>query len=200
MLLKGLQEELIANKYQVMSTASNGMQALEAILTLQPDIALLDIDMPLLSGFEVVKMAKDKGVNTHFIMLSFHKETDYVTQAKALQIQGYLLKEDPFFEIERCIEAVLKGELYFSKSFDNAVLNNATKGIKQLQLLTPSESTILKLIAQRMATNDIAESLFISTRTVEKHRSNIIGKLGIEGGTNQLTNWALTNKNIILEL
>lgn len=200
MLLKGLQEELIANKYQVMSTASNGMQALEAILTLQPDVALLDIDMPLLSGFEVVKMAKDKGVNTHFIMLSFHKESDYVTQAKALQIQGYLLKEDPFFEIERCIDAVLKGELYFSKSFDNAVLNNATKGIKQLQLLTPSESTILKLIAQRMATNDIAENLFISARTVEKHRSNIIGKLGIEGGTNQLTNWALTNKNIILEL
>lgn len=200
MLLKGLQEELIANKYQVISTASNGMQALEAILTLQPDIALLDIDMPLLSGFEVVKMAKDKGVNTHFIMLSFHKETDYVTQAKALQIQGYLLKEDPFFEIERCIEAVLKGELYFSKSFDNTILNNATKGIKQLQLLTPSESTILKLIAQRMATNDIAENLFISARTVEKHRSNIIGKLGIEGGTNQLTNWALTNKNIILEL
>lgn len=200
MLLKGLQEELVTKEYDVVSAVSNGMQALEAILTLQPNVALLDIDMPLLSGFEVVKMAKDKGVHTHFIMLSFHKESDYVTQAKALQIQGYLLKEDPFFEIERCIEAVLKGELYFSKSFDSNILNSASQDLKKLQLLTPSESTILKLIAQRMATNDIAENLFISTRTVEKHRSNIIGKLGIEGGTNQLTNWALTNKNIILEL
>ncbi|MEP0262676.1 response regulator transcription factor [Dokdonia sp.] len=200
MLLKGLHDQLEDSNYNVISSAANGMQALEAILTLQPDIALLDIDMPLLSGFEVVKMAKDKGVHTHFIMLSFHKEADYVTQAKALQIQGYLLKEDPFFEIERCIEAVLSGKYYFSKSFEDNILNNASKEIKKLQLLTPSESTILKLIAQRMATIDIAENLFISARTVEKHRSNIIRKLGLEGETNQLTNWALTNKSTILEL
>ncbi len=200
MLLKGLQDELEANDYQIVGSAHNGMQALEAILTEKPDIALLDIDMPLLTGFEVVKMVKDKDVHTRFIMLSFHKETDYVAQAKALQIHGYLLKEDSFFEIERCIHAVLEGQLYFSKSFDTAALSEASEELKKLQLLTPSESTILKLIAQRLPTNTIAENLFISIRTVEKHRSNIIGKLDIEGGTNQLTKWALSNKNIIQEL
>ena len=92
MILKGLLDELQANNYNVLGQAANGMQALELILTHNPTIALLDIDMPLLTGFEVIKMAKQKKVDTKFIILSFHKENDYLSQAKALQINGYLLK------------------------------------------------------------------------------------------------------------
>ena len=117
MLLKGLYEELSGNGYNVIGRATNGMEALELILKQQPAVALLDIDMPLLTGFEVIKMAKDKGVSTKFIVLSFHKETEYIAQAKALQINGYLLKEDSFFDIERCLNAVLSGQQYFSSSF-----------------------------------------------------------------------------------
>jgi len=200
MLLKGLYEELSGNGYNVIGRATNGMEALELILKQQPAVALLDIDMPLLTGFEVIKMAKDKGVSTKFIVLSFHKETEYIAQAKALQINGYLLKEDSFFDIERCLNAVLSGQQYFSSSFGEDSLGFASSELKRVQLLTPSEATILKLIAQQTSTSDIAEHLFVSKRTIEKHRSNIIMKLKLKGGTNTLTNWALTNKNVILEL
>ena len=75
MLLKGLLDELSMNEYNVIGVAANGMEALEQILTKDPVLALLDIDMPFFTGFEVVKMARKKGSDTKFIMLSFHKET-----------------------------------------------------------------------------------------------------------------------------
>ncbi|GAB5399960.1 MAG: response regulator transcription factor [Aureisphaera sp.] len=200
MLLKGLYEELDANGYTILGQATNGVQALELILKEQPNLALLDIDMPLLNGFDVIKMAKEKGSATKFIVLSFHKESEYIVQAKALGINGYLLKEDSFFDIERCIEAVLIDEQYYSRSFKANALNAVKSELKKLQLLTPSELIILKMVAQQVSTVDIAQSLYISKRTVEKHRSNIIIKLELEGGTNALTNWAISNKNTIAEL
>lgn len=200
MLLKGLYEELVGNGYNVIGQAPDGMKALELVLTLRPNIALLDVDMPYLTGFEVIKTAKEKEVSTKFIMLSFHKEMDYMTQAKALQIHGYLLKEDSFFEIERCIKAVADNETYFSASLDKNSLFRADDELKKLQLLTPSEITILKLIAKQTSTNEIANVLGVSVRTVEKHRSNIILKMDLKSGTNMLTNWALVNKKTILEL
>ncbi|MGV6828289.1 MAG: response regulator [Flavobacteriales bacterium] len=200
MLLKGLYEELINNSYKVVGQAKNGNQALSLILLHKPDIALLDIDMPDLSGFEVIKAAKKKGSNTKFIILSFHKEKDYITKAKSLQINGYLLKEDSFFEIEQCIKEVVDNKQYFSRSFNKSNLINASLEIQKLQLLTPSEITILKLIAQQNSTSQIAETLYVSSRTVEKHRSNIILKLELESGPNSLSHWALINKLIILEL
>lgn len=198
MLLKGLTEELSINGYNVIGQATNGIQALELILKLQPAIALLDIDMPVLTGFEVIKMAREKGSKTKFIILSFHKESYYIVQAKAFQIDGYLLKEDTFFEIEHCINEVLNGNIYFSKSIDDQPLQNASEELKRLNLLTLSETKILKLIAQEISNQEIADTLSVSIRTIEKHRSNIIEKLGLKKGNNVLTNWALLNRNVIL--
>ncbi|MRT16207.1 response regulator transcription factor [Vitellibacter sp. q18] len=200
MILKGLHDELADNHYNIKGQAINGMQALELILTHNPTLALLDIDMPLLTGFEVIKMAKQKLVDTKFIILSFHKENDYLSQAKALQINGYLLKEDSFSEIEACIAAVLNGDTYFSSSFVPSSLSYISKELKKIKNLTASEKTILKLVAAQMSSGEIAEKLFISIRTVEKHRSNIIMKLEIENTTNALTNWAFANRNVIKEL
>lgn len=200
MLLKGLLDELSLNEYNVIGAATNGMEALEQILTKDPVLALLDIDMPFLTGFEVVKMAREKGSGTKFIMLSFHKETEYISQAKALQIDGYLLKEDSFSEIEKCMSTVLKNESYFSSSFEIKVLENASEEIKKLKLLTPSQITILKLVSQQSSNIEIANNLSVSIRTIEKHRSNIKAKLNLGSGTNSLSSWAVTNKNIIIDL
>lgn len=201
MILKGLHDELQANNYNVLGQAANGMQALELILTHNPTIALLDIDMPLLTGFEVIKMSKQKKVDTKFIILSFHKENDYLSQAKALQINGYLLKEDSFSEIEDCIQCVLNNDVCFSRSFAASSLVTVSEDLKKIKHLTSSEKTILKLVAEQMSSSEIAEQLFISIRTVEKHRSNIIMKLEIENTTtNALTNWAYLHKNVIKEL
>lgn len=199
-LLKGLNDELIQNGYWVTNSVSNGLKALEEILTNEPTIALLDIDMPLLTGFEVIKKAKEKGVATKFIALSFHRETSYIAQAKALQIDGYLLKEDSFLEIEKCMESVINNREYFSSSFVNRMLKDASEELKKINLLTPSEVTILKMAANQKSNHEIADSLCISVRTIEKHRSNIIKKLDLEKGNNSLISWILTNKRVILEL
>lgn len=199
MILKGLADELTTNNFKVIGRAINGMQALELIITNRPTLALLDIDMPLLNGFDVIKMAKEKGVDTKFIVLSFHKENEYVSKAKALQINGYLLKEDSFSEIDACIDHVLNGKTYFSKSFTATSLASISEELKRIKLLTASEKTILKLVAKQKSSSEIADTLFISTRTVEKHRSNIITKLEIENATNALTTWAYLHKEVILE-
>jgi DNA-binding NarL/FixJ family response regulator len=110
------------------------------------------------------------------------------------------LKEDSFSEIEACIAAVLNGDTYFSSSFVPSSLSDISKELKKIKNLTASEKTILKLVAAQMSSGEIAEKLFISIRTVEKHRSNIIMKLEIENTTNALTNWAFANRNVIKEL
>lgn len=199
-MLKGLYDELHESGYNVVGQAINGMQALELILTLKPTVALLDIDMPLLTGFEVIKMAKEKNVDTKFIVLSFHKENNYIAQAKTLQINGYLLKEDSFSAVEDCIQQVVDGHVYFSSSFEDGALRDVSEELKRLGYLTSSEKTILKLIAQQNSTQEIADILYISGRTVEKHRSNIINKLELSPNANSLARWALLNKNTIKEL
>lgn len=198
LLLKGLQEELLQNGYNVAGVAKDGMEALQEILVRNPDIALLDIDMPLLSGFEVIKIIKEKGYLTKCIVLSFHKETEYITKAKTLHINGYLLKEDPFYVIDECIKTVLTGGLFFSPSISGDALIHASEELQRLRHLTPSELTILKLISTQKSTLEIAEELFVSKRTVEKHRSNIIEKLKLEN--NALSGFALLNKNILEDL
>ena len=200
MILKGLKDELVENNYNVVGEAFNGMQALELVLTLEPTIALLDIDMPILTGFEVIKMAKEKQVNTKFIVLSFHKEKEYISQAKALQINGYLLKEDSFSVIEDCIKNVLNDKICFSPSFEASSLESVSEEFKRIKLLTPSEKIILKLVAQQMSSNEIAETLSISPRTVEKHRSNILAKLELGNASNTLINWAITHRKTLKEL
>ena len=104
-------------------------------------------------------------------------------------------------EVEKCIKAVMEGKVYFSPSFAPASLALVSEDLKKIKYLTPSEKTILKLVAQQKSSNEIAEELFISIRTVEKHRSNIITKLEFENPTtNTLTNWAYYHKKIIFEL
>lgn len=200
MLLKGLGDELLANGYTVLGQAENGMQALQHIIEHQPDVALLDIDMPDLTGFEVIKMAKVKAEKTKFVVLSFHKESEYVAQARTLNIDGYLLKEDCFNDIELCIQSVVNDKVFFSKSFQDEALLDADATLKKLNLLTPSERHVIKMVANSLSTQDIADELNISPRTIEKHRSNIIDKLNLDKISNTLAHWAIANKNLILSL
>lgn len=198
--LKGLRDELVTNGYTVIGMAKNGLEALEMVLEFQPDVALLDIDMPKVTGFDILKMAKEKGIDTKGIVLSFHKEIEYILQAKKLNVHGYLLKEDSFSVIEMCMQMVLKGAQFYSPSFENNELQNASQSIKRLGLLTPSEKRILKYIAEEVTTQEIADILCVSPRTIEKHRSNIIEKLQINSQTNALFQWVLKNKDIIFNL
>ena len=146
MLLNGLYDALVSNEYNVIGKAQNGTEALQLILELKPTLAILDIEMPFKTGFEVIKDIKEKNIPTKFIIQTLHKNLEYITLALSLKIEGYLLKEDPFTAIETCMEKVLNNESYFSDSIDSNGLLNATNEFRNLKLLTPSELVILKLI------------------------------------------------------
>ncbi len=198
-LLQGLNDHLVSKGLNVVGQALDGTQALQLITDLAPDIAILDIEMPYLSGFAIAEICQKKSLNTKIVILSFHKEADFIKQAQRLGISGYILKEDATTEIYTCLEAVCRGENYFSHAL---TLDQESKDDKLglVANLTPSERKILKLVAQKMSTQDIAEQLFISDRTVEKHRSNIVSKLGLSGQSNSLTEWALENKLVLNNL
>jgi DNA-binding NarL/FixJ family response regulator len=197
-MLSGLYEQLVKHNYNILGQAVNGTQALELIFSMKPKVAILDVDMPWLTGFEVIKAVKQKNGNTQFIILSLHSEAEYVAEAKSHGVLGYLLKEDSFAEIEKCIHAVMRGEEYFSTSFEAFSLDNASEELQKLKLVPFSELAILKLLSPHFSSSKIAETLCVSARTIEKHRSNIIVKLDIAGAPNALIHWALLHKNIIL--
>lgn len=200
MLLSGLNQTLLKSGIKVLGSAKDGAVALQMIVDFQPDLAILDIDMPYFSGFSIAEECKKRGFNTKVILLSYHKESEFIAQAKALHISGYLLKEDTSLEIMHCIHSVMNGESYFSKSIGSASLQFANDNMQKLANLSPSEKKILKLVALSLSSHEIADRLYVSERTIEKHRSNIIAKLGLAGQSHGLSIWAVEQKSIINSL
>lgn len=200
-MLKGIKQELEQAGYTIVGTAENGTDAVDVIEKLHPEIALLDIEMPLLNGFEVIKHCEqNKQLKTRFIVMTYHKQKSFVVQAKKLGIDGYLLKEDSMKEIERCITAVMNDEIYYSSSFDDNFEISVQDELKKLTLLTPSERKIIRLISQDKSSVEISDLLFVSARTIQKHRTNIIEKLELEAAPDTLIKWAKEYKEVILSL
>lgn len=197
LLLKGLNDFLLEKKYNIIDSGINGKEAYNLIVKLKPDIAILDIQMPYMTGLEVAKECKKNKIPTKIILITFHKEKVLFQKASELNIFGYILKEFAIEEIETCIKSVTEGVPYFSPRIKDLLGINPYKDT-YLENLTPSEKKILKLIAKDKTNKDIASLLFISHRTVEKHRSNIIQKLKLEHKTNSLLIWAKDNVDKLL--
>lgn len=200
LLLDGLKNALQAQGYSHIVAVENGALALDYVQEEQPDVALLDIEMPLLTGFEVIKKCQNLNVKTRFIILTSHKEKGFVLKAKKLNISGYMIKDEPFKEIDKCIQAVAAGDTYFSATFDTIFQSEITPQLQKIKLLSPSERTILRLIAQNKSSKEIGELLTISVRTVQKHRANIIAKLELPTGVDSLTSWTSEHQELILSL
>ncbi|MBQ4822831.1 response regulator transcription factor [Aquimarina sp. MMG016] len=197
LLLKGLEEFLKEKKYNIIATCNDGLSAYNTIIKEKPDIAILDIEMPNLTGVEIAKKCKRHQIKTKVILITLHKEKKFFEVAVKYDIHGYLLKEFALDEIEACIASVVKGEPYFSEK----IYKRFTQGSGNheiIEKLTPSEIKILKLISDEMTSAGIAEFLSISARTVEKHRANIIRKLDLDQKPNALLIWAQRNKELFL--
>ncbi len=197
LLLKGLNDFLLEKKFNVIGSGNNGQEAYDLIIKEDPDIAILDIQMPLMTGLDVAKECKLNNIKTKIILITFHKEKVLFQKANELNIFGYILKEFAIEEIETCIKSVTEGIPYFSPKIKDLLGINPYKD-SYFSNLTPSEKKILKLIAKDKTNKEIASLLFISYRTVEKHRSNIISKLKLEHKTNSLLKWAKDNTDKLL--
>ena len=199
-MLNGLEQQLKDAGYAVIGVGKNGAEALQMVNELQPDVAILDLKMPVLSGLEVVRLAKKEELKTKFIIMTYHNSKSFVVQAKQIGVDGYLLKEDDIVIIQNCIDNILKGNFYYSKSLNFEIDMFIKREFQRLNLLTPSERTIIRLIAQSKSSDEIGKILSVSKRTVEKHRSNIISKLDLNESQISITKWVSENSELIRNL
>lgn len=196
LILKGLTDFLKEKDYNLIGSAVNGREALDMIISKNPEIAILDIQMPFLSGLEIAEKCKDLNLPTKIILITFEKDEAIYKQAKTLEIYGYVLKEFALVEIENCIAAVLDGKSYFSPDLIEYL--EIPKPPKELELLTPTEIEVLKHIALNKTAKEIGSILFISSRTVEKHKSHIIRKLELESKGGSLALFAKENEGFLV--
>jgi len=193
--LQGTRSFVESYGYTVTDTCSNGSAALNQIQLHLPDIAILDINMPGLDGIDVAKKIQDNRIRTRVILLTMHNESTLYNKAREYGVYGYILKEYALSELKKCLEEVSKGNHYTSASLNKDLVGTtASHGDEELARLTFSERKIVELISQQKTTRQIAEMLFLSEKTIEGHRSNIIEKLGLPKEKNTLLKWAMRNQ------
>lgn len=181
-VIDGIRALLATEKnVEIKGEAHNGAEALEMLHLLKVDIALMDLDMPTMGGLEATKLIRAKFPEVKIIVLTMHDEKAMVQSMIDAGADGYLLKNSPKAELLRAISAVSGGESYFPAEVKSILLQadfeHARKG--KLADLTDREMEILKCIAEGHSNKEIGERLFISHRTVDTHRTNLMQKLDV---------------------
>jgi DNA-binding NarL/FixJ family response regulator len=178
----------------VVAEAGDGESALACILELQPDVVVLDINMPPPDGLAIARDLQERQLPVKTIFLTMHKDPSLLNIALDIGVKGFLVKDAAANEIVSCIKAIAAGESYLSPALSSHLLNRRNRTAPSLANLTASERRVLQLVAESRTNKEIAAELFISIRTVEHHRSNICAKLGLTG-KNTLLSFALTHKS-----
>src|SRR5215475_7372319 len=171
--------------FAVVAEAENGLTAYEGIKRHKPDIAILDIGMPGLNGIEVTRKIRLDLAATKVIALSMHADRHFIMGVLEAGANGYLLKDSAFAELVTAVAAVAKGKMYLSPSIAETVIKSSLeksdrgKQGSSVLLLSGREREVLQMIAEGKSTKEIALKLFVSTKTVETHRKQIMDKLNI---------------------
>ena len=170
-----------AGEIEIAGTANNGREALRVLEILTIDVVLMDIDMPVMNGIDALKEIKKGKPAIKVIILSMHDESGMIKNLLALGADGYLLKSTSQDELISAIKKVSDGNKYFSTEVTLSLLNgsqsNSQLPKQQAEILTTREEEILKLIAEGYSNKEIGTRLFISHRTVDTHRTNLMKKL-----------------------
>ena len=170
----------------VLSEAADGHEALAACDTERPDLVLMDIAMPGMSGLEALRELKNRHPATRVLMLSMLASEEHVLQALRLGASGYLLKDAAPAELELAIGAVMRGETWLSSAISRPVVDGymervgaGNSGNGTSQILTPRQQEVLRLLAEGRSTKEIAFQLELSIKTIETHRAQIMERLGL---------------------
>jgi len=190
---------------EVVGEATDGVTALDQIRSLRPQVAVLDIDMPELDGFGVVRALRQERLQVEIVFLTIHRDEEFFNEAINLGAKGYVLKDSALTDIVNCIRSVASGKDYVSPTLTSLLLNRSRRAASlsqrkpELADLSPTERRVLKLIAEYKTSREISEELFISHRTVETHRTNIGNKLDLHG-SHALMKFALDHKSELSDL
>ncbi|MHB8853956.1 MAG: response regulator [Ignavibacteriaceae bacterium] len=197
---KGIKYTLLTDdQFEIAGEASNGNDAISLIENFSPDIAIMDIEMPICDGITVAQRVLPKMKKLKIIFLTMHAEPSILKKAIEIGAKGYLLKDSIEDEIIEAINAVYNGRIYIDPIVSGYLLHDGDGTPMQplLKDLTKMEYKIIKSVANNKTTHEIAEELFISERTVDRHRSNICKKLDLTGN-NALIKYALANKEELM--
>jgi DNA-binding NarL/FixJ family response regulator len=175
-----------SNEVTVVGEAGDGHQALDLCREHKPNIAITDIEMRGLNGIETARQIHETYQATKIIMLSMYGDSNYVFEAVRAGASGFVLKESAFSELMEAIRAVISGRRYFSPALSDVMIDDYAKRAKgelpasDLDKLSNREREVLQLIAEGKSSKQVASVLFLSARTVETHRFNLMRKLGID--------------------
>ena len=184
-------------QFEIAGEASDGKELLDMIAQTSPEIVLTDINMPKLTGLEVMQKVLTENPEIKFIMLTMHEEREYVVRCLAAGAKGYLLKSVDIAELANAIKTVHQGGKYFSPAIANILaetISNPSSDEEEVDI-TPREKEVLLLVSQGHSTKQIADKLSISIRTVETHRINLLKKLNV-GNSAELVKKSIEKKLI----
>lgn len=181
--LAGLLKEF--EDIEISFEAANGIEALDKLKTCQPDIILMDIEMPLMNGLQTTEMVKKLYPQIKVLMLTMHDNEEFVQHLVKLGCNGYLLKEYRIEVITDAIRKVAENKLFFKEHFSKGLLKKITRSnmaqpVAKNDVLTEREKEIVQMICDEYNNKEISEKLYISIRTVERHRENIQQKMGVK--------------------
>lgn len=171
----------------VVGEADDGRQAVALVVSLKPDLLVMDIGMPNLNGIEAAHQITQANPATAIVILSMHSDESYVLRALKAGAKGYLLKDSAESDLIRAVHAVAGGKSFFSPAVSKVLLDDYVRKLQRsgaediYDLLTPREREILQLIAEGKSNKDVANLLNLSVYTVETHRSNMMEKLNLRG-------------------
>ena len=176
---QGIKAGLEMEGFEVVGEASNGQEAIQLCVNLQPEVAVLDITMPLLNGIDATREISKVAKKTKVILLTMHADDEYVLQGLRAGIMGYLLKTNATAELALAIRTALKGERYLGSTITARILEQDRSTDDSQDPLSARERQVLQLVAEGNTTKEIGAILNISTKTADSHRSNIMNKLNI---------------------
>ena len=183
---EGLRSLLSSGKeFDIVGEAEDGREAIRCIQNLKPDLVLTDLSMPRLDGMDMIETVKRQSPETKVIALTVHRGEEYVLATLKAGADGYVLKESTYTELMMAIRSVLKGKHYLSPEISGKLIEGYIEGRKSVKIqsiretLTKREREILKLIGEGYKNKEIADQLYISVNTVEKHRSNVMERLNV---------------------
>ncbi|MBI4658944.1 MAG: response regulator transcription factor [Verrucomicrobia bacterium] len=194
---KGLVEVIESKpENQVVQQVADGPSLLRALQECKPDLAIVDVDLPGMNGFEVARQLKRENLGVRLIFLTMHKGEDAFNEAMDLGASGFVIKDSAPEGILTAIEMAANNRHYLSPEIAEYLFSRAERGrsvTQQLAGLTPAERRVLKFVSEFKSSKEIAGILRVSTRTIENHRANLSAKLGLQG-SQSLVKFAYQNR------
>ena len=188
-------------EFEVVGEAQDGQEVLDKVSTLKPDILLLDITMPKKSGLEILEQIQRLSHKTKILIISVHKADAYVRRALKAGVKGYLNKENAADDLLPALRKISSGQVYLSSEISSYLLDRVNKSPEELakeKVLSEREEEVLRLVAEGKTAKEIAQTLFISPRTVENYKNNMLKKLGLHK-TSDLIKFAIKNKIVDID-